>query len=101
MRRRLNNRTGETSGPRRALPRLALDSVMPVRKVWLLGRRSPLAAICAVILIVAALAAVFADAVATHDPLAQDIPNRLKPAGGDFLLGTDNFGRSVFSTLFT
>ncbi|HLE81433.1 MAG TPA: ABC transporter permease [Dehalococcoidia bacterium] len=99
MRRRLNNRTGETSGSRRALPRLALYGVMPVRKVWLFGRRSPLAAVCAAILIVAALAAVFADAVATHDPLAQDIPNRLKPAGGDFLLGTDNFGRDVFSRI--
>src|SRR3972149_6075315 len=99
MRRRLNNRTGETSGPRRALPRLALDGVMPVRKVWLFGRRSPLAATCAAILIITALIAVFADAVATHDPLAQDIPNRLKPAGGEFLLGTDNFGRDVFSRI--
>ncbi len=58
-----------------------------------------MAAMCAAILIITALVALFADAVAPHDPLAQDIPNRLKPPGGESFLGTDNFGRDVFSRI--
>jgi peptide/nickel transport system permease protein len=41
--------------------------------------------------------AALAGVIAPHDPLAQDIPNRLKPPGGQALFGTDNFGRDVFS----
>jgi len=57
------------------------------------------AAACAAILIAIALAAVFAGTVAPHDPLAHDTPNRMKPPGGESLLGTDNFGRDVFSRI--
>ncbi|MFH1141545.1 MAG: ABC transporter permease [Chloroflexota bacterium] len=99
MRRRLNNSAGEAVGLRGSLLHLALQSAIPVRRVWLLGRRNPLAATCAAILVITALVALFADVVAPHDPLAQDIPNRLKPPGGDFFLGTDNFGRDVFSRI--
>ncbi len=45
------------------------------------------------------LMAVFADAVAPHDPVVQDIPNRLTPPGADFYMGTDTFGRDVFSRI--
>lgn len=44
-----------------------------------------------------ALSAVFADFVSPRDPLIQDIASRLQPPGQDFLFGTDNFGRDVFS----
>jgi len=99
MWRKLNNSAGEATGRRGSLVRLATQGVRPVRRVWLFGRRTPLAATCAAILIITALAALFPDAIAPHDPLAQDIPNRLKPPGGEFFLGTDNFGRDVFSRI--
>ena len=50
-------------------------------------------------------AAIFADQVATHDPLEQDILSRLTPPsfleGGEstFLLGTDQLGRDLYSRI--
>lgn len=67
--------------------------------IWLRRhtRGKPLRVICGGILIAAGLTALFADALATHNPLAQDIPNRLRPPGTDFFFGTDAFGRDLFS----
>ena len=45
------------------------------------------------------LAAVFAPFVAPYDPLAVDYANILAPPSLDHLLGTDNFGRDVFSRI--
>ncbi len=41
--------------------------------------------------------AVLADYLAPHDPLEQDIINRLKPPSWEHPMGTDEFGRDVFS----
>ena len=41
--------------------------------------------------------ALFADQIAARDPLLQDIPNRLRSPGSEFLFGTDRFGRDMFS----
>lgn len=51
--------------------------------------------ICVAIL----LGAVLAPWIAPFDPAEQDILNRLQPPGGDFLLGTDQFGRDILSRL--
>lgn len=51
--------------------------------------------------IVAALvvAAVFAPLLATHDPLQQSIMDQLVTPGSDFLLGSDDLGRDIWSRL--
>lgn len=55
-------------------------------------------ALAALFIIAAALAAaLLADAIAPHDPLAPDIARRLEPPGPGRLLGADNFGRDVLS----
>ncbi|MBI2938628.1 MAG: ABC transporter permease [Thaumarchaeota archaeon] len=64
-----------------------------------LARRSPLIIICGTIIVAVASLAVFADFLSLHDPIVQDVPNRLKPPGGEFFLGTDNFGRDIFSRI--
>lgn len=46
---------------------------------------------------VLALAAIFADAVSPHDPLAINRETRLQPPSLDFLMGTDRYGRDIFS----
>jgi peptide/nickel transport system permease protein len=46
-----------------------------------------------------ALAAAFAPLIAPHDPLEQNILNRLKPPSAEHLLGTDYFGRDTLSRL--
>jgi peptide/nickel transport system permease protein len=50
-------------------------------------------------LIVVALSAVFADQIATHDPSAQELRSRLQPPSRAHVLGTDSFGRDLFSRI--
>lgn len=43
--------------------------------------------------------AVFAPLLTAYDPVAQDLPNKLLPPSPEHLLGTDKFGRDVWSRL--
>ena len=45
------------------------------------------------------LLAIFAPLIAPHDPLAQNVFNRLKPPSAEHWLGTDFFGRDVLSRI--
>ncbi|MGL4496155.1 MAG: nickel transporter permease, partial [Beijerinckiaceae bacterium] len=45
------------------------------------------------------LVAAFAPLIATHDPLAQNLANRLKPMSADHWFGTDALGRDIFSRI--
>jgi peptide/nickel transport system permease protein len=60
-------------------------------------RRNRNVAIGAAIFALLLAAAVSADWVATHDPTRLDPVNRLKPPSARNYLGTDEFGRDVFS----
>ncbi len=51
----------------------------------------------ALILSVVVLAALSAGLVSTHNPRRLDPPNRLKPPSAEHYLGTDEFGRDVWS----
>jgi len=57
------------------------------------------AVVGAILLLLIAGLAVFAPFITTHDPIDQNIRNRLQPPGGDHLLGTDQFGRDIFSRI--
>lgn len=70
---------------RPSIAAIVFSSGMPLAGVALLG-----------LLILAAL---FAPWIAPYDPLQQDIANRLMPPSGEFLLGTDTYGRDVLSRL--
>jgi len=67
---------------------------------WRAFSRNPLAvAGLAIILALVALAAL-APLVATHDPLAQNLQQRLSPPGTHgFLLGSDELGRDIWSRI--
>ncbi|MGK9230333.1 ABC transporter permease [Inquilinus limosus] len=60
---------------------------------------NPLAAIGLAIIILLCLVAVFAPWLATHDPLAQNLPNALRPPSADHWFGTDEIGRDIFSRI--
>ena len=51
------------------------------------------------ILVVIILLAVFADLLPLQNPLEQDALTRLQSPGDEHLMGTDNFGRDVFSRI--
>jgi peptide/nickel transport system permease protein len=63
------------------------------------ARSNPTTMIGALICLVIVLSAVLAPWLAPYDPAEQDIINRLQPPGGDYLLGTDQFGRDILSRL--
>jgi peptide/nickel transport system permease protein len=61
------------------------------------ARRQPLGAAGFVTIVVMLLAGIFADVVAPYDPLAVDYGAMLSPPAAAHLLGTDDFGRDIFS----
>jgi peptide/nickel transport system permease protein len=62
-------------------------------------RRRPLGTAGAVVILVMIAAAVFAPVIAPYDPLEQHFTGLPLPPSGEHLLGTDPFGRDVFSRL--
>ncbi len=67
---------------------------------WLRLRRNPLAVAGLVIIGLLLLMAAFAPWIATHDPIAQNLQNRLQPPlSPGHWLGTDDFGRDIFSRI--
>ncbi|MGG5818025.1 ABC transporter permease [Falsiroseomonas sp. HW251] len=81
-----------------------VDNVVPPRPAaWkrALGkaRSNPTTMVGLLICVAILLAAVLAPWLAPHDPAEQDILSRLQPPGGDYPLGTDQFGRDILSRL--
>lgn len=52
-----------------------------------------------VIILIFVILAIFADVIITHDPFRVDIANKFAKPSKDHLMGTDNFGRDIFSRL--
>jgi len=61
--------------------------------------QQPLGTTGMAVIVLMILAAVFAKWVAPHDPLTVDYGGILAPPSWNHLLGTDNFGRDVFSRI--
>jgi len=68
------------------------------RNLIILSRKNS-ARIGGAILLILVLTAIFAPYIATHDPYQMNIVNRLTPPGRDFILGSDNMGRDIFSRI--
>ena len=67
---------------------------------WLSFRRNPLAMLGLLIIVALVLIAAFAPLLATHDPNAQALQDRLLPPGaGGHLLGADELGRDIWSRI--
>ena len=71
--------------------------IAALHRVWAFIRSRPVATLAISALLLIAVAALLADVIATHDPLAQDESQRLKAPGAGHYFGTDGFGRDVFS----
>lgn len=69
------------------------------RRSWNAFKRNRPAMVGAVLIVLIVLVALAAPLLAPHDPLTQSTINRLKPPGGEHLLGTDDYGRDVLSRI--
>ena len=67
--------------------------------VWRRFFRNRKAVIGLVLLTIISLSAIFAPWVATHNPTQQNLRNRLQPPSAENWLGTDNFGRDIYSRI--
>jgi peptide/nickel transport system permease protein len=68
-------------------------------RLWRFVVTQPLGTLGLLVLVGYILVAVFAPAIATHDPLAINAAATLKGPGEGGLMGTDNFGRDIFSRI--
>jgi len=80
---------------------LALPDALPrapsrAEAFWRFGRKNPLGAIGGLLVLVLLVAALFADAIATHNPVRTSSQVLAAP-GADFWLGSDNLGRDLYS----
>lgn len=66
-------------------------------RVWDFARRKPLGAVGGLVLLILVIAAIFADVIAPYDPIAQNIPHRLREPSAQYWFGTDTYGRDVFT----
>ncbi|MGH2964718.1 MAG: ABC transporter permease [Solirubrobacterales bacterium] len=69
------------------------------RGIARLARSDPVAAVCAAILALAVIAAIFAPIVAPHDPSLVNLSVANEGPSGDYLLGTDGSGRDLLSRI--
>jgi peptide/nickel transport system permease protein len=60
---------------------------------------NPLAVFGLAVIVLLAIMAIFAPWIATHDPLAQNLARDLEPPSAENWLGTDEFGRDIFSRI--
>ena len=63
------------------------------------ARRKPLGAAGALLILLAVFLALLAPALAPYNPIEIHYGKQFRPPGGEFLLGTDNYGRDVLSRL--
>jgi ABC-type dipeptide/oligopeptide/nickel transport system permease subunit len=79
------------------------ESAAPARprsnSSWRRVLRDIPALVALIFLILVVLAAVFAPLIAPADPYAHNMRLRLKPPGGEFLLGTDTQGRDMLTRI--
>jgi peptide/nickel transport system permease protein len=66
---------------------------------WLTLRRNPIAVIGLLIVLALLIIALLAPLIATHDPIAQSLDQRLLAPSATAWLGTDGLGRDIFSRI--
>lgn len=90
---------GEAKGP--SLSKAVSSSMTKKKESGVWGRllRNKLAVIGLIVIAGMVITAVFAPVIATHPPNAMDSPQLLTPGTDGHLLGTDNYGRDLFSRI--
>ena len=68
-----------------------------LRRLWDLARRQPLGTAGAFVVVLMATAAATAGILTPFDPERASLQHMLTPPGGQFLMGTDEFGRDILT----
>lgn len=70
-----------------------------LQKLGRAARRQPLGAVSGALILLMAFVAIFADIVAPQDPLKMNFIDQLVGPSSQYILGTDELGRDVFSRI--
>lgn len=76
-----------------------LDRSSNARRMWKVFARNKTAVVGLFLLALITVAAIAAPLIAPQDPLAQSVVSKFQSPSADQLLGSDNFGRDIFSRL--
>jgi peptide/nickel transport system permease protein len=71
----------------------------PLATFWQFCRQNPLGAVGGFVVIVMLLMAAFADVVTFYDPTRNNFGAMLEPPSADYWLGTDQYGRDLYSRI--
>lgn len=69
------------------------------QRAWNSFKRNKSALIGLIMIVALVLIAIFAPLIAPHDPLSQSVINKFAAPSSEHLLGTDDYGRDVFSRI--
>lgn len=89
--------TANAGGGKNALPGKTI--ITQRQRAWNSFKRNKSALVGLIMIIGLVMLAVFAPLIATHDPLAQSVINKFQGPSSEHLLGTDSYGRDVFSRI--
>ena len=67
--------------------------------LWRFTRKKPLGAAGGLLMFAMVFTAIFADVLATHDPIATDAANTLASPSREHWLGSDHLGRDIYSRI--
>jgi peptide/nickel transport system permease protein len=70
-----------------------------LRPIWSFASSQPVGAIGGLVIVLMLVAAIFAEWVAPYEPEVINFVARLVPPSADHLMGTDGFGRDIFSRI--
>ena len=76
-----------------------LKNTSHLMNVFNIFRKSKMALVGGSIVLIISLVAIFAPLIATHDPYEMELSKQLKPPSKSNLLGTDHYGRDIFSRI--
>lgn len=89
--------TGDRRTPTDAQEKASARSALPSHQFMRRVLRNRLAVSGSCLLIVVMVGGVFASVLTSHDPLAMTVTDRLQPPSLQHPMGTDNYGRDIFS----
>ena len=75
------------------------DNRSVTEKIWDACKRMPLGAFGAIVVILMIFAAIFAPVLSPYDPELNNFEAMLAPPSFEYLLGTDQFGRDLFTRI--